>query len=149
MNCSGRSPQMSDVSEPLRSLIKNSGRSPKMSDHERFAQVGQRKQAIVSELLRSLTKNEQMSESLIFISKSLIFLSESLICSFLSKKRVIGKPMSEFPALLEMDGRVQRARVVQRTVLRHSSKNKKTIWWSLHLHYCSPPLKKKTVALSL
>ena len=49
----------------------------------------------VSELLRSLTKNERMSESL-------IFLSESLICSFLGKKRVIRpvrKPMSEFQAL--------------------------------------------------
>ena len=59
-----------------------SGRSPKMSDHERFAQVDQRKWAIVSKSLRSLTKNERMSESL-------IFLSELLICSFLGKKRVI------------------------------------------------------------
>ena len=62
-----------------------------MSDHERFAQVAQRKLAIMSESLRSLTKNEQMSESL-------IFLSESLIRSFLDKND--GKPMSEFPALL-------------------------------------------------
>ena len=59
-----------------------SGRSPKMSDHERFAQVAQRKWAIVSESLRSLTKNERMSELL-------IFLSESLICSFLDKKLAI------------------------------------------------------------
>ena len=59
-----------------------SGRSPKMSDQERFAQVSQRKWAIVSESLRSLTKNERMSESL-------IFLSESLIRSFLDKKRAI------------------------------------------------------------
>ena len=36
----------------------------------------------VSESLISLTKNEQISESL-------IFLSESLICSFLGKKRAI------------------------------------------------------------
>ena len=57
-------------------------RSPKMSDHERFTQVTQRKWAIVSESLRSLTKNEQMSESL-------IFLSESLIPSFLDKKRAV------------------------------------------------------------
>ena len=57
-------------------------RSPKMSDHERFAQVAQRKWAIVSESLRLLTKNEQMSELL-------IFLSEELICSFLDKKRAI------------------------------------------------------------
>ena len=47
-----------------------------------FAQVAQRKWVIMSELLRSLTKNEQMSESL-------IFLSESLIHSFLDKKRAI------------------------------------------------------------
>ena len=65
-----------------------------MSKHEQFPQVAQRKGAIVSESLRSLTKNEQMSESL-------IFLSESLICSFLGKKTSdsLGKPMSEFLAL--------------------------------------------------
>ena len=54
-------------------------RSPKMSDHEQFAQ---RKWAIMSKSLRSLTKNERMSESLIFLSKS-------HICSFLDKKRAI------------------------------------------------------------
>ena len=59
-----------------------SGCSPKMSNHERFAQVAQRKWAIVSESLRSLTKIERMSESL-------IFLSESLIRSFLDKKQAI------------------------------------------------------------
>ena len=59
-----------------------SGHSPKMSDHEQFAQVAQRKWAIVRELLRLLTKNERMSESL-------VFLSVSLICSFLDKKRAI------------------------------------------------------------
>ena len=60
-----------------------SGRSPNMSD--------------VSELLRSLTKNERMS-------KSLIFLSELLIRSFFRLKQAIRseKPMSEFPALLKM-----------------------------------------------
>ena len=63
---------MSDVSESLRSLTKN----------ERFAQVAQRKWAIVSESLRLLTKNEQMSESL-------VFLSELLIRSFVGKKRAI------------------------------------------------------------
>ena len=56
-----------------------SGRSPKMSNHERFAQVTQRKWAIVSESLRSLIKNKHMSESLIFLSKLLIH-------SFLGKK---------------------------------------------------------------
>ena len=63
---------MSDVSESLNSLKSN----------EQFAQVAQRKWAIANESLRSLTKNEQMSESL-------IVLSESLIRSFLDKKRVI------------------------------------------------------------
>ena len=53
-----------------------------MSDHEGFAQVAQRKWEIVGESLRSLTKNEQMNESLIFLSKSLIH-------SFLGKKREI------------------------------------------------------------
>ena len=36
-----------------------------MSDRERFAQVAQKAWAIVSKLLRSLTKNKQMIESLI------------------------------------------------------------------------------------
>ena len=58
-------------------------RSPKMSNHERFAHIAQRKRPIVSESLRSLTKNERMS-------KSLIFLSESLNCSFFEQKRAIG-----------------------------------------------------------
>ena len=40
--------------------------SSKMSEHERFAQVAQRKWVIVSELPRLLNKNEGMSESLIF-----------------------------------------------------------------------------------
>ena len=50
----------------------SSGRSPKISDHEGFAQVAQRKWAIMNESLRSLTLNERMSELLIFLSKSLI-----------------------------------------------------------------------------
>ena len=53
-----------------------------MSNHEQFAQVAQRKWAIMSESLRSLTKNERMSELLIFLSKSLIL-------SFLGNKRII------------------------------------------------------------
>ena len=61
-----------------------SGRSPKMRNHEWLAQVAQRKWAIMSESLRSLTKNERMSESLIFGQKN---------CDSL------GKPMCEFPAL--------------------------------------------------
>ena len=73
-----------------------------MSDHERFAQVAQKKWAIVSESLRSLTKNEQMSESLVFVS-------ESLIRSFLGKKTSdsLGKPMSEFPALENADSNMR------------------------------------------
>ena len=63
---------MSDVSESLISLKSN----------ERFAQVAERKLAIVSESLRSLTKNERRNETL-------IFLRESLIRSFLDKKRAI------------------------------------------------------------
>ena len=49
----------------------------------------------MSELLRSLTKNERMSESL-------VFLRELLIRSFLGKKTSdsLGKPMSEFPVLV-------------------------------------------------
>ena len=47
----------------------------------------------MSESLISLTKNEQMSESL-------IFLSEPLIRSFLKKMSAsLGNQMSEFPAL--------------------------------------------------
>ena len=69
-----------------------------MSDHERFTQVAQRKWAIVSESLILLTKNERMSESLIFLSKS-------LIRSFLGKQTSdsLGNPMSEFPALENID----------------------------------------------
>ena len=78
VNCSGRSLKMSNVSKSLRSLTKNerpwaicsggSGRSEEMSDHERIAQVAY--------------QNEQMSESL-------VFLSQSLMRSFLGKKLAI------------------------------------------------------------
>ena len=56
---------MSDVSELLVSLTKN----------ERpwaFAQVAHQKWVTMSESLRLLTKNEQMSELLIILSESLI-----------------------------------------------------------------------------
>ena len=60
-NRSGRSPKISDVSESLRSLIKNeltwairSGRSEEMSDREPIAQVAQDKWATLSDLLRPL-----------------------------------------------------------------------------------------------
>ena len=43
-----------------------SGRSGQMSNPELFAQVAQKEWAIVSESLRSLTKNQQMSESLTY-----------------------------------------------------------------------------------
>ena len=46
-----------------------SGHSPKISNHERFAQVAQRIWAIMSKSLRLLTKNEQMSESLVFFER--------------------------------------------------------------------------------
>ena len=62
-----------------------------MSDHEQFAQVAQRKRAIVSESLRSLTKNEQMSESLIFLTDSLIFRQKT--------SDSLRNLISEFPAL--------------------------------------------------
>ena len=70
------SPKMSDVSKSLRLLSK-------MSIHERFAKVAQRKWAIVSELLRSLTKNERMSESFIFLCANRSF------AHFWAKKRAI------------------------------------------------------------
>ena len=62
-----------------------------MSDHERFALIAQRKWAIVSESLRSLTKNEQMSESL-------IFLTDLLICRQKTSDS-LRNLISEFPAL--------------------------------------------------
>ena len=92
---------VSDVSESLRSLTKNeqswanrSGRSPKMSYHEQFTHIAQRKWAIMRELLRSLTKNEQMSESLVF------WANRSFAHFFANKiSDSLRKPMSEFPVL--------------------------------------------------
>ena len=84
---------IAQVAHPKWAMWANrSDRSPKMSNNERFAYIAQRKWVIMRELLRSLTKNERMSESL-------IFLRESLIRSFLGKKQAI-RPMSEFPALI-------------------------------------------------
>ena len=71
----------------------------------------------MSESLTSLTKNERMSESL-------VFLSESLIRSFLSKKRAfrwLGKPMSEFPALEKGDRRCKKGYIRNSDVRRHGS----------------------------
>ena len=73
---------VSDVSESLISLKSN----------ERFAQVAQRKWAIMSKLLRPVTKNEQMSESLIFLSESLIFWQKT--------SESLRNQMSKFPALV-------------------------------------------------
>ena len=53
---------VSDVIESLMLLNKNG----------RCEWIAHRKWAIVSELLKSLTKNETMSESLVFLSESLI-----------------------------------------------------------------------------
>ena len=49
-----------------------SGRSLKMSNNKRFAQVAHKKWGTMSESLRSLTKNEWLSESLVYLSKSLL-----------------------------------------------------------------------------
>ena len=63
----------SDVSESFRSLMTKeqlwascSGHSLKMSNHEWFAQITHKKCLTLSESLRLLTKNEQMTESLVF-----------------------------------------------------------------------------------
>ena len=79
---------VSDVSESLRSIINNEW-------CERIPQVAYQKWATMSNSLRLLTKNERMSEVLVFLSKS-------LICSFFCKKTSdsLRKPMSKFPALL-------------------------------------------------
>ena len=45
-----------------------SGRSWQKSDCERIAQIAHLKWVTVSELLRFLTKNEQMSELLVFLA---------------------------------------------------------------------------------
>ena len=87
----GPSPQMSDVSKLLRLLTKNewpwvicSGRSKEMSDRERIAQVAHQKWA--NEWIAHFF--ERIAHLLIFGQKS----SDSL-----------GKPMSEFPALIPGD----------------------------------------------
>ena len=60
---------------------------------KQIAQVAHQKWATMSDLLRSLTKNEQpwanCSGRSPKMSEWLVFLSESLICTFLSKKRAI------------------------------------------------------------
>ena len=71
-----------------------SGCSGQMSDRKRFAQVAQKEWAIVSKLLRSLTKkwaNEQITH----------FLSKLLICSLFWQKTSdsLQNSMSEFPTL--------------------------------------------------
>ena len=52
--------------------MNRSGHSPKVSDHEGFAQGAHQKRATMRASLRLLTKNEQMSELLVFLSESLI-----------------------------------------------------------------------------
>ena len=71
-----------------------SGHSPKMSNHERFAQVTHQNRAIMRESLRSLTKNEKMSELLIFLSEN----THSLIFGQKTSD-LLGNQLSEFPAL--------------------------------------------------
>ena len=46
--------------------VNGSGHSPKMSDHEWLAHIAERKWAIMSESLRSLTKKERLSVSMFF-----------------------------------------------------------------------------------
>ena len=67
------------ITQSLRSLMTKewvwancSGCSPKMSNRERFAQIAHQKWVTMSKSLRSLTKNEQMIESLGFFYKSRI-----------------------------------------------------------------------------
>ena len=81
---------VSDVSESLRSLTKNerpwairSGRSEEMSDHEQITQVAHQKWA--KEWIAHFFK--RIANSLIFGQKT---------------SDLLGKPMSEFPALPKM-----------------------------------------------
>ena len=55
---------MSDVSELLRLLTKNE----RCELIDLVAQVAHQKRAIMSKSLRSLTKNERMSDSLVFLA---------------------------------------------------------------------------------
>ena len=83
-----------DVSGSLRSLTKN-------ERCEKIAQVAHQKWTTMSNSLRLLRGNERMSELLLFLSELLLFgqkTSDSL-----------GKPMSEFPALV-----IWRFRKIQR-----------------------------------
>ena len=96
---------MSDVSKSLRTLTKNerceriarSGCSLKMSDHERFAQVAHQKwmnEWIACFFSKWVNHSffEQIAHSLIFLQKTI---------------KSPRKPMSEFPALVEMDAVVK------------------------------------------
>ena len=66
---------VNDVSKLLTALTKK-------ERCEQIAQVAHQKWVTTSDLLKSLTKNERMS-------KSLVFLSELLICLFIRKQRAI------------------------------------------------------------
>ena len=55
----------------------HSGSSPKMSNHEQFAKVTHQKWATMSKLLRSLTKNEQITRFFEQIAHLLIFLQKT------------------------------------------------------------------------
>ena len=79
---------VSNVSKSLRSLTKN-------EQCEWIAQVARQKWETMSDLLRLLTKNEQMSESLVFFER----IAHLLIFSQKTSDSLI-KPMSEFPALV-------------------------------------------------
>ena len=68
---------ISDVSESLRSLTI-------IEQCEQIAQVAHQKWATMSDSLRSLTNNEQIRESLVFVQQ----IAHSLIiCSFFCKKK--------------------------------------------------------------
>ena len=96
LNSSERCEQIAQGAQKKWAMWANcSGRLPKMSGHEQFAHIAQRKWVIVSKSLRALTKNEPMSESLIFFCKLL----RSLIFGR-KKSDLLKKPMSEFPALI-------------------------------------------------
>ena len=90
VSCSGRLPKMSDVSESLSSFTKNerlwvicSCCSEDMSDREQIAQVANQKWA-----------NEWIAHFLEQIAHLLIFEQKT--------RDSLGKPMSEFPALLKL-----------------------------------------------
>ena len=75
-----------------------SDRSQKMSDHEPIAQVTHQKWATMSKSLRLLTKNEQMSELLVF------WANHSFAHFSAKRSNSLRQPMSEFPAwLIDVD----------------------------------------------